>query len=166
MSKDEFYNQREEYIASVRFEFQEVPLEKALELQRAELREGRDVRMYKALCDSYGIWDFNEIIGYIRLYFDWPQILGMYFAVDKKRVVRTRTKQFVYMTHKLVYESSLEPPYSNSGIYEAILEYLERCKREIPRRFIDTSQFELIGPHVDWIDLIKSTGERDPDLFI
>jgi hypothetical protein len=167
LSEKEYYKQREDHVASIRLKFQGMPLQKALESQRAELEEGRDVGIYAALCDSYGgCWDFNEIIGYIRLYFDWPQVLGKYFAVDKKRIVRTRTRQFVEKTHKLVYESSLRPPYTNAGIYVEILEYLERCKREVPLRFIDTSKFELVGPHVDWIGLIKSSGVQDPGLTI
>lgn len=41
-----------------------------------------------------GAWRYNEIIGYIRLYFDGSQILGWYHVNDVKRHVKTRKNNF------------------------------------------------------------------------
>ena len=44
---------------------------------------------------SYGgAWEYNEIIGYIRLYFFGTQIRGEYWGVNAKKIVRTRKKSF------------------------------------------------------------------------
>src|SRR5690242_19434460 len=48
--------------------------------------------------DKYGPWQFNEIIGYVRLHFLGSQVRGEYFSVDSSRLVRTRTKTLVYRT--------------------------------------------------------------------
>src|SRR4051812_19282331 len=48
-----------------------------------------------------GCWRFNEVTAYIRLYFLGGQVRGEYFAIRRKRIVRTRHKQFEYVTHKL-----------------------------------------------------------------
>jgi len=102
-----------------------------------------------------GSWRFNEIIGYIRLYFFGSQIRGEYYTVDSKRIVRTRKKQFEWRTWKLAPEIDIEPPYGNSEILVAIREYIEDCKKEIPKRFIDTSTFDIIKQFIDWKALLK-----------
>ena len=40
-----------------------------------------------------GAWQFNEIIGYIRLYFCRNQILGELWMTNAKRIVQTRRKR-------------------------------------------------------------------------
>lgn len=105
---------------------------------------------------SYGgCWQFNEIIGYIRLHFLGSQVRGEYFAVKRRRVVRTRTKTIEYLTWNLAPEVDIHYPPSNRGIYTSILEYLSACKKELPNRYVDTQLFEIIGPHVDWCDLLE-----------
>ena len=37
-----------------------------------------------------GCWDYNEIIGYIKMHFLGSQIRGEYFGVKAKRIVKTR----------------------------------------------------------------------------
>jgi hypothetical protein len=57
---------------------------------------------------SYGgMWRYNEIVGYIRLHFLGSQIRGEYTSAIKKRAVRTRTKTFMYRTHKLAVRFSV-----------------------------------------------------------
>ena len=60
------------------------------------------------LRQSYGgAWEYNEIIGYIRLYFFGTQVRGEYWGVNSKRVVRTRKKTLEYKTWKLAPEIDL-----------------------------------------------------------
>lgn len=54
-----------------------------------------------------GPWEFNEIIGFIKLYFCGNQIRGEYWAVNAKRICKTRRKQFKFKTYKLSPEISL-----------------------------------------------------------
>lgn len=102
-----------------------------------------------------GCWEFNEIIGYIRLHFLGSQVRGEYFSVNKKRIVRTRTKRFEFMTWKLAPEVEIEPPYGTAEILDAIYEYINDCRREVPKRYIDTSKFDTIAPFVDWEGLFR-----------
>lgn len=97
-----------------------------------------------------GAWQFNEIVGYVRLYIDGNQILGEYWQTDAKRLVRTRRKLFVYSTHKIVPERELPFNGTNKDIYQEILDYLSDIRIELKGRLVDTSVFERIGPHVNW----------------
>lgn len=106
--------------------------------------------------EKYGPWQFNEIIGYVRLHFLGSQIRGEYFAVDKKRLVRTRTKTLIWRTHKLAPEIDIYPGTSNAEILARIEEYVEDCRKELPGRFIDDRWVRQVGPYVDWNSLMRS----------
>src|SRR5690606_17482106 len=41
-----------------------------------------------------GDWEFNEIVGYIKLYFMGTQVRGEYWSTIPKRKIKTRRKQF------------------------------------------------------------------------
>ena len=97
-----------------------------------------------------GIWRFNEIVGYVGLHFVGDQVRGVLFFVNKKRVFRTRTKKMVWVTHKVAPELSLPRNGKNADIYQTILEYLDRVRKALPLRYLDTSVFERVGPYVDW----------------
>ena len=104
-----------------------------------------------------GVWEFNEIIGFIKLHFLGGQIRGEYFTTKPYRKVRTRKKLFTYSTHKLAPEINLSGNATNAEIYQLILEYIEQCKNELPpSRYIDEKKIKLIGPYVDWNELIES----------
>ena len=114
-----------------------------------------------------GCWEFNEIIGYIRLHFLGSQIRGEYFAVAKKRLVKTRTKTFEWRTWKLAPEIDVEPPYGGDEVLVAVRQYIADCSREVPARFVDSEGFERLAPHINWAALYGSDAHlsfnRTPD---
>ncbi|MDY3201301.1 MAG: hypothetical protein RBQ84_10145 [Arcobacter sp.] len=99
------------------------------------------------------MWRYNEIIGYIRLYILGTQIRGEYFQHKSKRIVKTRKKSFIYITHKLVSEINIMNQ-TNDEIYNSILQYLERCEKELEKKYIDIVSFKSIGQYVNWNKLI------------
>jgi hypothetical protein len=154
LARDAYYKARDEYIDNVLFP----PGSPHLAALRA--REKDDPNANTAMRDhlerSYGgCWEFNEIIGHIRLHFLGSQVRGEYFAVAKSRIVRTRTKTFEYRTWKLAPEVEIEPPYGQVEILSAVRSYIEDCRRAVPRRFIDTTMFEAVAPHLDWPLLLR-----------
>jgi hypothetical protein len=99
---------------------------------------------------------YNEIVGYIRLHFLGSQVRGEYIGVRKKRIVRTRTKIVEFHTWKPAPEVEISRPTANEGIFGAALEYIALCRKELPRRYIDTELFDLIGKHVNWLGLMET----------
>jgi len=104
-----------------------------------------------------GAWQFNEIIGYIRLYIDGNQVLGEYWETEAKRKVRTRRKLFIYSTYKVVPERDLPLKGDSLDIYKEILNYLRDANDYLKGRFVDTSVFEKIGHYIDWSEFVKNT---------
>jgi len=97
-----------------------------------------------------GGWCYNEIIGFIRLHFLGDQVRGEWWTVRAKRIVRTRRKVFEYRHWKLVYESHLPRNATNAQTFAVILGYLDRCRRELPGRYVDSRLLEEVGPFIDW----------------
>jgi hypothetical protein len=120
--------------------------------------EGKTLNIYR---DRYGVWRFNEIIGYICLHFCFAQIIGEWWRVDAKAVRKSRTKRFEYRGWKVVDEIDIPQGSTNQQIYELILEYLARAQKDkhLRRFYVDASVFECIGPHVDWNALLKKSNE-------
>jgi hypothetical protein len=108
-------------------------------------------RRRERLLDSYGgPWQFNEIVGFIRLVFMGGQVRGHLWMVRERRIKRTRTRTLFFRSLKAAPEMELPRDASNLQIYEAISEYLGRVQRKFPTRFIDTLMFDRIGSFVDW----------------
>jgi hypothetical protein len=110
-----------------------------------------ETRIRGHLQKSYGgCWEFNEIMGYIRLHFLGSQVRGEYYAVTKKRIVRTRRKMLEYQTHKLAPEVEIPHPATGNDVLNAVREYIEDCRKELKGRYIDTSIFDTLAPYTDW----------------
>ena len=104
---------------------------------------------------SWGPWDFNEIIGYVRLHIVGTQIRGEYWCHEAKRYTRTRRKIFKWQSNKLVTEMNLPVASTNRAIGMVIDDYIEACSQELPGRYIDSARFEAISPHMNWKSLIR-----------
>lgn len=97
-----------------------------------------------------GAWQFNEIIGFLRLHFLGSQVRAEWWSVKAKRITKTRQKQFEYKSHKLAPETSIPSGATNKEIWAAILEHLDDCRKELKGRYVDSSLLEVIGPHMNW----------------
>jgi hypothetical protein len=97
-----------------------------------------------------GTWQFNEIVGYVRLHFLGGQVRGELWMPERKRLVKTRTRQLAWRTFKVVPEMDLPRNPTNQEVYDTITAYLEAVRQKYARRHLDTSVFERIGPFVDW----------------
>lgn len=149
-----YYRERDEYIEGLIYP-KDSPFNEAI-IAKEAADPNCNIANRNHLQRSYGgCWQFNEIIGYIRLHFFGSQVRGEYFTVRKKRVVHTRTKTLEYHTWKLAPEADIPYPFTNQDIYTTVLEYLSACRKKLPRRHIDTELFEIIGPHVDWCGLLE-----------
>jgi hypothetical protein len=103
-----------------------------------------------------GPWQYNEIVGYIRLHFVGSQIRGEYFSPNARRATKTRKKVFWLQTHKLAPEISISFNPKSEEIFGIIKRYIDDCRKKLPRRYIDDSQLLRIGPFMDWKGLYES----------
>lgn len=99
---------------------------------------------YKKAIRHYDIWEYNEIIGYIKLYIQGNQIRGEYYQHKSTRIRKTRTKSFIFKTHKLSPEISIHNK-TNFEIYILILDYLENCKLELKKDLLTQVILKILG---------------------
>jgi hypothetical protein len=97
-----------------------------------------------------GCWRFNETIGYIRLHFLGCQVRGEYYSVSRKRIIKTRKKQFEFQTWKLAPEIDFNDDATSDAIFSCIMDYVADCRRELPGRYIDDGSLRALGPFLDW----------------
>jgi len=110
---------------------------------------------------SYGgCWRYNEIVGYIRLHFLGSQVRGEYYGVNRRRIVRTRTKQLEYRTWKLAPEVDIPRDATDSDIFSAVIRYVDDGRTEVKGRFIDDSQLIMLGPYINWRELYENNLSR------
>ncbi|MCP4050264.1 MAG: hypothetical protein GY730_06120 [bacterium] len=101
--------------------------------------------------EAYGnIWEYNDIIGYIKLYFYGTQVRGEYWSVKALRIVKTKKKDFICKDWSFGPAISIHFENDSVGIYNKIIELINSLKKLLKSRFIDTSKFDVIGPYIDW----------------
>ena len=158
----DYYLQRERYIESIFFP-EDDPTTAELNRRSKANDPQRWGTRYDIFAKIYGgPWDYNEIIGFIRLHFFGSQIRGDYWSTDAKRIVRTRKKLFKWRTWKLAPEMELPENGTNAEIYETVRKYVQRCAQEIPGRCIFTRDLDVLGPHVDWNGLLQDGSNYGP----
>lgn len=126
-------------------------------------KETEETKTYLFSRQSYN-YDYNEIIGWLKLYVLGNQIRGEYhFEVDlsdrhrtKKRINKgIRKKQFEYFGK--AFEISIYKNENSKQIFSRIIEKIEYLmQEEVPfkGRVIDTTKFDKIAEFVDWEKLL------------
>ena len=102
-----------------------------------------------------GSWRYNEIIGYIRLWFQGTRVGCDYYRVEAKHIVRTRRKRFNGWPSTLAAPASIPLNTPSAGVYAIIRDFLERCAEELPGRYIDLEHLDMLSPFVDWSALYR-----------
>ena len=114
-----FYAERDRYIDITMFGTlpDEREFRKAFYERNADTRINLEDRLEKTFG---GPWCFNEIVGYVRLHFLGSQVRGALWMVDRKRIVKSRTKLILPQSHKVVYEEDIPFGASNEQVFQVI----------------------------------------------
>lgn len=154
LSEDQYYRELSRHVENALFPASDPTSAAMRERDIAHPQENISMRAH--LARKYGgCWLYNEIIGYIRLFFLGSQVRGEYFCISQKRLARTRHKVFEQKSLKLVPERDIPDITSNSTIFNAVLQYLADCRTELRRRHVDSSLLEEVGPYIDWRSLLS-----------
>lgn len=97
-----------------------------------------------------GDWQYNELTGFLRFYVSGKrQIRCEYWQTDTSRKIKTRKKQFV-MTSDSFCRQNFNPNANNDELKAVILDCIEHCKVNLPRRHIDMKMFNQTFEYIDW----------------
>jgi hypothetical protein len=101
-------------------------------------------------------WDFNEVVGWIRLYARPGSIGASLFILDK-RISRTLVrKRFLWDSWNFI-DMSVSKKQSNAEIFETLKKLIlaESRERFNQRRYVDIGVLDALGPHLDWVALTQ-----------
>ena len=135
---------------------------KEIEANKAHYAEYPDseARFRNTLEENYGgPWEFNDVVGYVRLYFLGSQIRGELWMVDATRIARRSRKPIRPYHWKVVPEIEIPRNSTNGEIFAIVSDYVAEAKKELHPRFLDTSTFEITGRHIDWRALWSALGK-------
>lgn len=106
-----------------------------------------------------GPWNFNQVVGWLRLFAESSHVGGHLWWVDAKRIQRVmRKKRFFLTTISDVLSNYFTPEDDSVSIYRGTLKDIERLTKQRPLkdRYVDLETFLNIGPHIDWRGLLNS----------
>ena len=107
-------------------------------------------------CEEYGnIWEYNDIIGYIKLYFRGTQVRADHWSVKAKRIVKSKKKDFICIEEAICGAITVSFEKESVDIFRKVQELVGEIKIDLGKRYLETSKFDAIGPYVDWKKLYK-----------
>ena len=116
-------------------------------------RERQNRQPHTVIAESGGPWQFNQVVGWLRLYVDPSHVCGELWWVDAKRINRImRKRRFYLTTASNVLATYFTPEYDSESIYQKTLVDIERLTSERPlkKRYLDLENFRNIGPFINW----------------
>ena len=109
------------------------------------------------LKNSYRTWQYNQIIGYYRLYRFFSKIYGEFWKIDKKRIPFKLDKK-VYKNQLISSEWSIDlrDIRTSHEFYLKLIEEIPNDHRELSKGYyLDLRLLKEIGPYIDWIKVLE-----------
>jgi hypothetical protein len=108
-----------------------------------------------------GPWDFNEVVGWVRLYAE-PSSIGAQLWWVNKRIQRRMRKVFRLTSESNILGTDFSPKDDSRTIFTKTLAQIESLGTQKPLkgRHLDLRAFRDIGPFVDWRALLDAAATR------
>lgn len=114
--------------------------------------ETRERIMDRTIARAGGPWQFNQVVGWLRLFVEGSTIGGHLWWVDAKRLNRRmRNRRLRLLTFSDIFHQYFPTEPSNI-IFSRIVQRLGEmaCEPPYDRCYLDLDVFLRVGPFVDW----------------
>ncbi len=109
-----------------------------------------------------GPWQFNQIIGWLRLFAEGMKVGGHLWMAKGFRYSRRMPKKTLYLTTPSnVLATRFLGESTSKEIFEHTLDHIDAFAKQLRTRFLDLSVFRRVGPHIDWGGLLKTGFEHN-----
>ncbi len=108
------------------------------------------------------LWDFNQVVGWIRLY-AWPGNIRAYLFFPRERVTKIMRRKTFETRRGNFIEMYVFPEQSNAEILSKLKKTIlaeASANSRLRKLYVDTGVLDVLGPHIDWIGLTKSRERR------
>jgi hypothetical protein len=109
---------------------------------------------------KWSCWEYNDVIGWLRVFWlDW-QLRGEYHWVREKRILLGGQRRFQWFGK--AFEAFVYEDATSADIFALLQRLIAEWSREAPvrGRHVDTRALERIGPHIDWRSFIEHESKR------
>jgi len=103
-----------------------------------------------------GPWNYNQVIGWIRLYIFGSQIRGELWKMVGKKFTRKTRNQFQFIGKIIEIDCMTED--NSEQILEKVENELDRIKKELikKKRSLDLQCFKNLASYIDWRKLMDN----------
>jgi hypothetical protein len=107
------------------------------------------------------LWDFNEVVAWVRLYARAGSIGASLFVTNKRVSKRMAHKRFVWDSWNFL-DISVSDDQSGTEIFDELKNAIlaESRRRFKGQCYIDIGVLEVLGPHLDWVALTRRAAIR------
>ncbi len=108
-----------------------------------------------------GSWEFNEIVGWVRLFPENDGIGAHVWFTEGRKLTRKMRKLFRLRTDSNCLWTHFSLNVENLEIYNGVLKALKNLTKQEPvkGRVLDLSIFHRLGPYVNWKRLIEDAAK-------
>jgi hypothetical protein len=110
-----------------------------------------------------GPWEYSQIVGWLKLYADPSHIGGHLWWIDSKILRHDLVKKrFYQITPSNVLSNHFYGTETSKEIYNILIADIKKLAKQNPLkgRFTEFSQFERVGPHIDWEKLMAEASKE------
>jgi hypothetical protein len=108
-----------------------------------------------------GPWDFNQVVGWLKLYAEGSTIGAHLWWVDAKRLQTRMRKTFYLTTFSDALASWFKPEDSSERIFSETINQIEALAKQriFKGKHIDLVEFRNLGPFIDWRGLMDAAAK-------
>ncbi|MBE9480373.1 MAG: hypothetical protein IMY69_01605 [Bacteroidetes bacterium] len=105
----------------------------------------------------YRDWEYNQIVGYLKLYRINSRIYADIWKVERKRYSFIIDKKvFKYQASYPDWDIDLMKLKTSNEIFEKLLKELPKDRKKLITEFhLDLRMFKTLGPYIDWVKLLE-----------
>ena len=105
-----------------------------------------------------GPWEFNQVVGWVRLYAEHSHIGAHLWWVQSKRLQRKMNKMFYLTTPSNLLATHFYSEDDSAKIFGDTLSAIRGLSKDKAwrKRHVDLEAFVRVGPYINWRELLNS----------
>lgn len=133
--------------------------------RRLPNRRVKERELQSLIAAAGGAWQFNQTVGWLRLFAEGSTIGCHTWWVDAKRLNRRMRQRRLYLTTHSDTLGTWFPAESSAEIFDTLLTRLSDMAANPPyiNRHVDLESFRRVGPFIDWRGILDSLAAQPID---
>lgn len=112
---------------------------------------------------SYRTWEFNQIIGYLKLFRFGDRIDADFWKISRQRLtLNLDNKYFELVAWYPEWNINIRELKTSKDIFEKLVQEIPNDMTGFFKKYyIDMNLLQTVGPFINWLDLLNSCAKSD-----